>query len=77
MLDTAIVLPQAKLSNGELEVVGQYENPDNYGIIMAKNTKLKKQVNAAIKELEADGTLAQLARDNLGKAPEDVPFLEV
>jgi len=77
MLDTAIVLPQAKLSDGELEVVGQYENPDNYGIIMSKGSKLKKQVNTALAELEADGTLAQLSRDNLGKAPEDVPFLEI
>lgn len=76
MLDTAIVLAQAALSNGEFEVVGQYENPDNYGIIMPKGTDLKKLVNQALKDLEADGTIANLARENLTKAPEDVPFLQ-
>lgn len=76
LLDTAIVLPQAKLSDGEFEVVGQYRNPDNYGIVMPKSSKLKKQVNRVLKELEEDGTLTLLAQENLGKAPEDIPFLE-
>jgi polar amino acid transport system substrate-binding protein len=77
MLDTAIVLAQAALSDGELTVVGQYDNPDNYGIIMPKGTDLKKLINQALKDLEADGTIANLARENLTQAPEDIPFLEL
>lgn len=76
LLDTAIVLVQAKLSDSEFDVVGQFESPDPYGAVFPKGSKLRKQVNGVIEELDADGTLARLAQENLGKSPDDLPVLE-
>src|SRR4029079_7731047 len=41
MLDTAIVLQQAKASNGDFEVVGQYRTGEQYGAIVPKGSKLR------------------------------------
>lgn len=80
MLDTAIVLLQANESDGALEVVGQFKTGENYGAIFPKKSKLRKQVNGAIKELKADGTLSALGDKWLvpefGKDPQKVPYLE-
>ena len=81
MLDTAIVLAQANESNGEFEVVGQFRTGESYGGIMPKGKNLKKQINRAIKAMDADGTLSTLADEFLaaefGQDPQKVPFLEV
>ncbi len=50
-------------------MVGQFKtNTGLYGAIFAKGSKLLKPVNKAIKKLEADGTLEQLAQDNLTRS---------
>jgi len=80
MLDTAIVLQQAQESDGAFEVVGQFKTGESYGGIMPKGTKLKKKINKAIKDMEADGTLAALSEEFLppvlGGDPLQVPYLE-
>jgi len=49
-----------QLEGGKL--IGQFpvennEAPDNFGLLMPKDSPLKKCVDAAISELHADGTL--------------------
>jgi polar amino acid transport system substrate-binding protein len=76
MLDTAIVLQQAAASNGKFKVVAQYKTGESYGAIFPKGSKLRKKVDAAIKSLEADGTLAKLSKANLGGDPAKIPVLK-
>jgi polar amino acid transport system substrate-binding protein len=80
MLDTSIVLAQATASDGEFEVVGQFEVGEEYGGILPKGSKLRKSVNKAIKALIADGTVDTLRETWLvpeyGQDPGSVPYLE-
>jgi polar amino acid transport system substrate-binding protein len=80
LLDTSIVLAQATASDGEFEVVGQFEVGEEYGGIMPKGSKLKKTINKAIKALIADGTVDTLRETWLvpeyGQDPGSVPYLE-
>ena len=80
MTDTSILLEQASQPGSKFEVVGQFKTDTGlYGAVLAKGSKLLKKVNSAIKALKADGTLDQLAKDNLtavfGGDPNDVPYL--
>lgn len=80
MTDTSILLEQASQPGSGFEVVGQFKtNTGLYGAVLAKGSKLLKQVNTAIKSLKADGTIDQLAKDNLtavfGGDPNDVPYI--
>ncbi len=76
LLDTAIVLQQASASKGQFKVVGQYKSGDQYGAVFPKGSPIAKQVNAAIKALKADGTIAKLAKSNIGGDPSKIPFLK-
>jgi polar amino acid transport system substrate-binding protein len=76
MLDTAIVLQQAAASNGEFKVVGQYKTGEEYGAVLPKGSKILKKVNSAIKALKADGTLAEIANQNIGGDPGTIPYLK-
>jgi polar amino acid transport system substrate-binding protein len=76
-LDTAIVLAEAKASNGTLKVVGQYNTGEKYGAIYPKGSANEDALNQAITTMKSDGTLDQLSKDYLGPAfggdPSSVP----
>jgi polar amino acid transport system substrate-binding protein len=67
-LDTAIVLAEAKASNGTLKVVGQYKTGEQYGAIYPKDSPNEDAMNQAIATMLGDGTLDQLTKDYLGPA---------
>ena len=76
-LDTAIVLAEAKKSNGTLKVVGQYKTGEKYGAIYPKGSANEDALNQGISDLQKQGILDQLSKDYLGPAfggdPSSVP----
>jgi polar amino acid transport system substrate-binding protein len=76
-LDTAIVLAEAKATNGQLEVVGQYSTGEKYGAIYPKGSANEDALDEGIATMLSDGTLDQLSKDYLGPAfggdPASVP----
>jgi polar amino acid transport system substrate-binding protein len=80
-LDTAIVLAEAKASNGQLQVVGQYNTGEKYGAIYPKGSPNEDALNQGIATMLSDGTLNQLSKDYLGPAfggdPSAVPVWTV
>jgi polar amino acid transport system substrate-binding protein len=76
-LDTAIVLAEAKATDGKLEVIGQYKTGEKYGAIYPKGSANEDALNTGIATLMTDGTLDQLSKDYLGPAfggdPSSVP----
>jgi polar amino acid transport system substrate-binding protein len=67
-LDTAIVLAEAKASNGQLQVVGQFNTGEKYGAIYPKDSPNEDALNQGIATMLSDGTLNQLSKDYLGPA---------
>ena len=67
-LDTAIVLAEAKKSNGTLKVVGQYSTGEKYGAIYPKGSANEDALNQGITDLTKQGILKQLTKDYLGPA---------
>ncbi len=80
-LDTAIVLAEAKASNGQLKVVGQYSTGEKYGAIYPKGSSNEAELNKGIQTLISDGTLDNLSKTYLGPAfggdPNNVPMWTV
>lgn len=80
MLDTAIVLVQAKQSAGKLAVVGQYKTGEEYGAIYPKGSANKAQLDKIFKALTAEGVLKKLSATYLSKElggdPTAVPYLK-
>jgi polar amino acid transport system substrate-binding protein len=80
-LDTAIVLAEAKASNGTLKVVGQYNTGEKYGAIFPKGSSNEDEFNKGIQTLIDDGTLDRLSKTYLGPAfggdPNSVPVWTV
>ena len=76
-LDTAIVLAEAKDSNGQLEVPGQYETGEKYGAIYPKGSANASALDQGIATMLKDGTLDNLSKTYLGPAfggdPSSVP----
>jgi polar amino acid transport system substrate-binding protein len=76
-LDTAIVLAEAKATDGKLEVIGQYKTGEKYGAIYPKGSANEDALNTGIATMLSDGTLDQLSKDYLGPAfggdPSSVP----
>ena len=68
MTDTAIVLGQAAVSNGMMEVVGQYSTGETYGALYPKDSPNAANFDKIIQALIDDGTLAQLAQKYLAAA---------
>lgn len=64
--DTAIMLGFAKNSNGELEVIGQYDSGEQYAAIYEKDSKNAEAINAGIEAMRTDGTLDKLSAKWLG-----------
>ena len=76
MTDTAIVLQQAKESNGLFEVVGQYATGEKYGALYPKGSASEAALNKAIEGLIADGTIKALALKYLGGDPSAIPIFK-
>ena len=80
-LDTAIVLAEAKASNGNLKVVGQYATGEKYGAIYPKGSENEDAFNTGIESMLKDGTLEGLSKTYLGPAfggdPNSVPMWTV
>jgi polar amino acid transport system substrate-binding protein len=80
-LDTAIVLAEAKASNGTLKVVGQCNTGEKYGAIYPKGSANEDEFNKGIQTMLDDGTLDGLSKTYLGPAfggdPNDVPVWTV
>ncbi|GGB29973.1 hypothetical protein GCM10011492_20470 [Flexivirga endophytica] len=81
LLDTAIVLAEAKQTGGKLEVPGQYKTGEKYGAIYPKGSANEKALDKGITTLKGDGTLKTLSKDYLGPAfggdPSSVPVWAV
>jgi len=80
MTDTAIVLGQAAVSNGMMEVVGQYSTGETYGALYPKDSPNAANFDKIIQALIDDGTLAQLAQKYLAAAwgadPTKIPYFQ-
>jgi len=68
LLDTAIVLAEAKQTGNKLEVAGQYKTGEKYGAIYPKGSANEKALDKGISTLVKDGTLKTLSKDYLGPA---------
>lgn len=81
LLDTAIVLAEAKQTGNKLEVAGQYKTGEKYGAIYPKGSANEKALDKGITTLKSDGTLDKLSKDYLGPAfggdPNKVPVWTV
>lgn len=68
-LPTAFYITAVDLENGK--IVGQFpavEGGEQFGLVLAKGSKLTKDVSAAVDALRADGTLAKIADQWLATA---------
>ncbi len=81
LLDTAIVLAEAKQTGGKLEVPGQYKTGEHYGAVYPMKSKNEKQFDKGIEKLKKSGFLDKLSKDYLGPAfggdPNSVPVWKV
>ena len=80
LVDTAINLGEAARSGGRLAVVSQFEQPggpDQYGAIIPKGSKNAGAINAVLKQLQDDGTIEQLANENLTATPDNIPVITI
>lgn len=68
LLDTAIVLAEAKQTGGKLEVPGQYKTGEKYGAIYPKGSPNESALDKGITTLQSDGVLTALSKDYLGPA---------
>lgn len=81
LLDTAIVLAEAKQTGNKLEVPGQFKTGEKYGAIYPKGSSNEKAFDTGISTLLKNGTLDTLSKDYLGPAfggdPTKVPVWSV
>jgi polar amino acid transport system substrate-binding protein len=77
MTDTAIVLGQAKTTDGALEVVGQFKTGETYGALFPKNSKNRTKIDSILKALIKDGTVKKLAKEYFGGDPSEVPVFKL
>ncbi|GAA1804160.1 ABC transporter substrate-binding protein [Agromyces neolithicus] len=79
--DLSIVLGAAVKSGGKLEVVGQIETDEAYGVMLPKDSPNTEIVNQILADLKADGTLDQLSAayltDAYGVDPATIPVWSV
>ncbi|ANJ28566.1 ABC transporter substrate-binding protein [Agromyces aureus] len=75
--DLSIVLGAATKSKGKLEVVGQIETDEAYGVMLPKGSPNTATINEILAALEADGTLDALSAayltDAYGVDPASIP----
>lgn len=79
--DLSIVLGAATQSGGKLEVVGQIETDEAYGVMLPKDSPNTKVINQILADLKADGTLDKLSAayltDAYGVDPASIPVWKV
>jgi len=79
--DLSIVLGAASSSGGSLEVLGQIETDEAYGIMLQKDSPNTAVVNDILADLKADGTLDKLSAEYLtdayGVDPASIPVWRV
>lgn len=77
MTDVTLLLPDTARTNGELDVVGQYDTKWGINVITPKGSVNTPAVDTAIGAMKADGTLAKLSATYLaplfGKDPASIP----
>ena len=80
MTDTAILLSQASASGGRFELVGQFATGEAYGAIYPRNSPNRATLDAVIRSLIDDDTVAALGTTWLSSVwrqhPADIPYLE-
>ena len=77
LTDTAIVLGQAKASNGALEVLGQFKTGEEYGALFPKGSKNRAVINRILNAMIKDGTIKRLSGEYFGGDPTDVAFFKL
>jgi ABC-type amino acid transport substrate-binding protein len=80
LIDTAINLGEAARSNGQFEVVSQFDQPggpDQYGAILPKDSTNTGAINAVFKDLLDSGQIKQLATKDLTADPGNIPVIKV
>lgn len=81
LLDTAIVLGQASEPGSPFEVVAQFKAGESYGGVLPKGSANRDEIDAHLKEMADDGTLAELSdrylKPELGGDPTKVPYIEI
>jgi polar amino acid transport system substrate-binding protein len=80
MIDTTILLAQSSEDGGQtFEVIGQFKTGEKYGAILPKGSKLTKKFDTVLQAMVDDGTVAQIAGEQLvptfPKNPLDVPVI--
>ncbi|MFN2167634.1 MAG: transporter substrate-binding domain-containing protein, partial [Anaerolineae bacterium] len=70
ILDREVALTYA--NEGRAKVVGKSEYEQNYGIAVRKGSSLLPQLNRALAEVQADGTVARLAAQYLNVTEDNV-----
>jgi polar amino acid transport system substrate-binding protein len=80
LLDLPLGLVEAGHSGGRLAVVSQFVTGDRYGVVLPENSPNQEPVNAALRAMQANGTLDQLAARWLvpafGQNPNTVPVIQ-
>jgi polar amino acid transport system substrate-binding protein len=80
LTDTSLVLQQATMSGGRLEVIGQYATGEVYGAIYPKGSPNAGTLDQVIQSLIDDGTVAKLSAKYLadvwGIDPASIPYFE-
>jgi polar amino acid transport system substrate-binding protein len=80
LIDTAINLGEAARSNGQFEVVSQFDQPggpDQYGGIVPKGSSNIGAINAVFKDLKDSGQFTTLATKDLTADPGNIPVIRV
>lgn len=75
IIDVPIAIGIRDGSDVPLEVIGQFETGEQYGLAMEQGSALKACVDAAIQELQDDGTLDQLQEEYFPGSL-DIPVFE-
>jgi polar amino acid transport system substrate-binding protein len=80
MTDTSITLAEEVRGEGKIAVVGQYKTGETYGGLYQKGNANNAAIDAIIKSMIDDGTMAKLAGKYLaaawGKDPATIPYFE-
>lgn len=83
LMDTTVILAEAKQAGGALQVVGQYHSGvvgGDYGALLPKGSPNLRIVNTLIRQMKANGTLERLDEKYLvpefGADPNTVRYLQ-
>jgi polar amino acid transport system substrate-binding protein len=75
LMDVAISAEIVKERGEDVEMTGEFITDERYGILFEKGNPLRQQVNQAIEQLKADGTLERL-QAKWFPGTEDLPNLQ-